>query len=442
MTNIIFGKIVFDSNITPHMYVGTLLTVIGTILTVLSGAKTTLEEDSAGLIRRWYQPAWLAYIVLAIGLGVALQTTHLAYKKAAEANEPLWNSKNVLPITYASFSALFGTFSVVLAKCLSELLSAQLEGTEQIFLGWFIYVILIAWLAFTAVWLFRMNEALSLFDPLFIIPLLQVYPGLQSSSTRGTAQSLCLPLLWPSRQVNFILFAIVSGGIYFGEFDAFGTTNWVGFLLGVVIICVGIFLMSPEDSKEDYEIALQELSEADAESESTSRPSSTTRSSVRESTTFRSSIRKSTTLMMMPNPAVGPSSSRPRPHAASLRLSSIDHLASWLTSSLCSLPVVGAGTHPIAGHHDHCKAVQEERPGIHDCNLRGLACHWHDNETKQRSALGTAISGASVSDHGRRRSALGAAISGASVDGAGHWASSSRNLSRRVHESAEHTYHA
>jgi len=96
-------------------------------------------------------------------------------------------SRYMLPVTYATFSALFGTFSVVQAKVLSELVTLQLEGSSNIFWGsdaWFTYVTLVAWLAFVGVWLFRMNEALSLYDPLFIIPLLQV---------------------------NFILFAIVSG---------------------------------------------------------------------------------------------------------------------------------------------------------------------------------------------------------------------------------------
>lgn len=92
----------------------------------------------------------------------------------------------VLPITYATFSALFGTFSVVLAKVLSELVTIWITGVD-IFFGrdaWFTWATLLGWLAFVGVWLFRMNEALSLYDPLFIIPLLQV---------------------------NFILFAIVSG---------------------------------------------------------------------------------------------------------------------------------------------------------------------------------------------------------------------------------------
>jgi hypothetical protein len=64
-----------------------------------------------------------------------------------------------------------------------------------------------------------MNEALSLYDPLFIIPLLQV---------------------------NFILFAIISGGIFFDEFSYFQPVNVGGFCIGVFLLLFGIFLLSPE----------------------------------------------------------------------------------------------------------------------------------------------------------------------------------------------------
>ena len=82
---------------------------------------------------------------------------------------------------------------------------------------------LVAWLGFVGVWLFRMNEALSLYDPLFIIPLLQV---------------------------NFILFAIVSGGIYFKEFSYFELENTIGFVAGVLLLIFGIYLLSPEVALE------------------------------------------------------------------------------------------------------------------------------------------------------------------------------------------------
>jgi hypothetical protein len=77
-----------------------------------------------------------------------------------------------------------------------------------------------------------MNEALGLYDPLFIIPLLQV---------------------------NFILFAIISGGIYFKEFSYFGTINVIGFCLGIFLLVFGIFLLSPViviDTQEEIEKVL------------------------------------------------------------------------------------------------------------------------------------------------------------------------------------------
>ena len=130
----------------------------------------------------------------------------------------------VPPVTYAVFSALFGTMSVTLAKVLSEL-ATLLGGGTDIFFGadaWFTWVTLVGWLFFVGVWLFRMNEALSLYDPLFIIPLLQV---------------------------NFILFAILGGGIFFKEFSYFRPLNTVGFLAGVLLLFLGIFLLSPASRK-------------------------------------------------------------------------------------------------------------------------------------------------------------------------------------------------
>ena len=66
------------------------------------------------------------------------------------------------------------------AKCLGELVSvfgAWLRDRDDpeganIFKGAMIYVVLVTWLVTVAVWLFRMNEALGKYNPLFIIPLL------------------------------------------------------------------------------------------------------------------------------------------------------------------------------------------------------------------------------------------------------------------------------
>jgi hypothetical protein len=230
VTNVAFGKCVQGKHISKSMYAGTVVTIIGVVLTVLSASVVgTLEADFVDLLKLWQEIGWLLYLLFTVILGVMLQALHQVCLKQKALGTPLAYTEYVLPVTYATFSALFGTLSVVFAKILSELLTLQIEGTP-IFYGkycWFTYVTLVGWLALVGVWLYRMNEALSLYDPLFIIPLLQM---------------------------NFILFAIISGGIYFKEFNQFQSLNWIGFIIGVFLLFLGIFLLSPnsENSSQIY----------------------------------------------------------------------------------------------------------------------------------------------------------------------------------------------
>ena len=81
------------------------------------------------------------------------------------------------------------------------------------------------WFITVGIWLYRLNDALSKFDPLFIIPLLQC---------------------------NFILFAIISGGIFFKEFESFSAGQWAGFCSGVIVMFTGLGFLtpSPEETEE------------------------------------------------------------------------------------------------------------------------------------------------------------------------------------------------
>jgi len=122
-----------------------------------------------------------------------------------------------MAVCYAMFSALFGTLSVVFAKLLAKLVEFHFGGVN-VFGHWYTYITLAAWLVLMIFWLYRLNAALGLYNPIFIIPLLQA---------------------------NFIFFAIVSGGIYFQEFNYMEKLNWIGFVSGVVSMFTGIFLLVP-----------------------------------------------------------------------------------------------------------------------------------------------------------------------------------------------------
>ena len=88
-----------------------------------------------------------------------------------------------------------------------------------------IWVCLVGWLAFVTIWLKRLNDALGKYNALFIIPLLQA---------------------------NYILLAIINGGIFFQEFRGFTAGSWAMFIISLCGIFGGLFLLRPEvaDDKE------------------------------------------------------------------------------------------------------------------------------------------------------------------------------------------------
>jgi hypothetical protein len=125
--------------------------------------------------------------------------------------------KTALSLAYVFFDLQVGTQSTLQAKCLSEL-AAALDASA---LGDSVtYLTLLGFLGGTAFWLYRMNEALALFEPLFIIPVLQVF---------------------------WTFFATLNGGIFFREFmqPAFLERGVGGFALGVGVIFAGVYFLAP-----------------------------------------------------------------------------------------------------------------------------------------------------------------------------------------------------
>ena len=98
---------------------------------------------------------------------------------------------------------------------------------ENIFQSWFTYFTIIYWIANVVVWLSRLNRALSIFNPLFIIPMLQC---------------------------SFIFFAILSGGIFFKEFNSFSSKQWVGFWFGIIVMFSGLVLLTPRHRRVEEEM--------------------------------------------------------------------------------------------------------------------------------------------------------------------------------------------
>jgi hypothetical protein len=119
---------------------------------------------------------------------------------------------------YAISASIVGTQAVLNSKCLALLLDATTRGEKDEFAFWYLYFMLGTWLVLVLYWLVRLDHGLSLFPPVFIIPMMQAF---------------------------FLVFAILCGGIYLEEFVNFSLAQCVGFTAGVALILAGVYGLAP-----------------------------------------------------------------------------------------------------------------------------------------------------------------------------------------------------
>ena len=123
---------------------------------------------------------------------------------------------------------MIGTTSVTLGKSLSGLL---LQAFEDLFSSSFVtvwpYLLTFLFVVITIFWLYRMNNALKIYDAMFIIPVLQA--------------------LW-------LLFAVLGGGIFFEEFANMTIVDNLLFALGIFILLCGVSVFSPRPTVDKSEI--------------------------------------------------------------------------------------------------------------------------------------------------------------------------------------------
>lgn len=166
VSNLVFGKFVHHNVVTRKMVVGTLLIMCGVLLTISSSSSCEASYDVQGMIELYYNPVYqvrarerrarrrrranrrvvrsislrprrrhergvgpvhpfcalrvptasqLFLFAIVVG-GVVLYFVQKTYEAASAAGRPMCFSSVVEPCAFATFSALFGTQSVVQAR--------------------------------------------------------------------------------------------------------------------------------------------------------------------------------------------------------------------------------------------------------------------------------------------------------------------------------------
>ena len=221
VSNIVFAKVVNKEEITYKVIIATFLIIIGNILVVIFASKEELTYNSKEIGELYKTNTSYHIYLIIVGLFwlLCLYLFYKYYNYRLKNNKKLYKHDIIEPATFIITTTIVGTQAVLQSKSLAMLIKVSGEGENE-FDKAGVYIILIAWLAMVSFFLRRMDWALLLYPPVFIIPVLQVF---------------------------FILFAIICGGIFFEEFLTYNGSQWTGFVFGVLLICVGVYGLAPQD---------------------------------------------------------------------------------------------------------------------------------------------------------------------------------------------------
>jgi drug/metabolite transporter (DMT)-like permease len=195
IVNVAFGKYVRKVEVPLRMYGGVLAMVAGVVLAVAFGESSNFCFTEEELKQKWtwtHGWGWWIFLALTFGISSTALVTHNRLWARRAAGLPVKNAAVVLPVLYAIPSALFGGAQMIVqSKCLAELTELMARGSTLTIAGWFFWVEAILVCGFGLFWFFRLTQSLGMYEPLFIIPLMQVMPA----AGRGGRLDPCAPRL-------------------------------------------------------------------------------------------------------------------------------------------------------------------------------------------------------------------------------------------------------
>ncbi|XP_058102714.1 probable magnesium transporter NIPA8 isoform X3 [Magnolia sinica] len=223
VSNIAFAYFVLNKTVTSKVMVATAFIVLGNIFLVAFGNHQSPVYTPEQLVEKYSNIVFLFYCMI---LMVIVAANHSIYRRGelllsipGHDLRPYW--RMLLPLSYATVSGAVGSCSVLFAKSLSNMLRLTMARDYQ-FHSWFTYSMLLFFLSTAGFWMARLNEGLSLYDAILIVPMFQI---------------------------AWTLFSICTGFVYFQEYQVFNVLRTLMFILGMAFVFVGISLLAPVDSK-------------------------------------------------------------------------------------------------------------------------------------------------------------------------------------------------
>ncbi|XP_042429820.1 probable magnesium transporter NIPA8 isoform X1 [Zingiber officinale] len=232
VSNIIFAYFVLHKTVSVKVILATSFIVLGNIFLVSFGNHQSPVFTPEQLIAKYTSLVFLLYcfaLLLVVSLNQYIYRKGEAYLAVSQSDSLYWST--LLPFSYATVSGAVGSCSVLFAKSLSNLLRLTMSSKYQ-FHSWFAYCILLLFLCTAGFWVMmslsvnckmaRLNEGLSLFDAILIVPMFQI---------------------------AWTFFSICTGFVYFQEYQVFNTLRTTMFVMGMACVFFGISLLAPDGTK-------------------------------------------------------------------------------------------------------------------------------------------------------------------------------------------------
>ncbi|KAL0026359.1 hypothetical protein WJX79_002848 [Trebouxia sp. C0005] len=207
VSNLLFVVLVLKEKVPLRCILATFLIVAGNVLLVVFGSKTSPKYTVSQLAALYRQDSMAAYMIMAYGGVVPLAFTLYLYGQQTKRLMPtrtfaLWSK--ALPVLYALFSSILGAHAVLFATSLCIIIVDLIEGSD-VFTQWYTYLVVIGIIGMSIFWVGQLDRGLLLFPAVVIVPMLEI---------------------------QWVLFIMVSGGLYFGDFEIFSKLQLAMFGVG------------------------------------------------------------------------------------------------------------------------------------------------------------------------------------------------------------------
>ena len=233
VSNILCAYLLLKERVTRYDILCTSLIITGSTFAVAFGKKEELTFSIDELFSFFHRPAFIVYATLVIVFSIAcyMQIHRLERLEAEEGKGSLLylRHRSLHRFLYPALAGTIGAQSVLFAKCSVELLNNTLNPptptSPSMFRRWQSYLVLAC--MFTSIFLQikYLNEGLRRFSSTYSIPVFQAF---------------------------WILISVVSGLIFYREYEGFEPLDAALFSLGVVVTVVGVVMLSGRDTEDHH----------------------------------------------------------------------------------------------------------------------------------------------------------------------------------------------